>query len=87
VPGLGAVYNGQYVKGIVHAAIFGMGMLAQSAKRQAGGGRHGRGMSNVHECEQLRQRVRSARIVLRPFVRLRATVASNTIGSSVLHLG
>lgn len=24
VPGLGAVYNGQYVKGIVHAAIFGM---------------------------------------------------------------
>lgn len=24
VPGLGAVYNGQYVKGVVHAAIFGM---------------------------------------------------------------
>jgi hypothetical protein len=24
VPGLGAVYNGQYVKGIVHAAIFGL---------------------------------------------------------------
>ncbi len=24
VPGLGAVYNGQYVKGVIHAAIFGM---------------------------------------------------------------
>ncbi len=36
IPGVGAIYNGQYVKGLVHAIVFGLLVSAIAANRNSG---------------------------------------------------
>ena len=40
IPGVGAIYNGQYAKGLVHAVVF--GLLVSAIANGHGNGGHGR---------------------------------------------
>jgi TM2 domain-containing membrane protein YozV len=37
IPGVGAIYNGQYAKGLVHAVVFGLVISIMSSSERAGG--------------------------------------------------